>query len=614
MIDLEQRGPEKKNFENRLVLIYIFFVFLFSAIIFQTYSLQVSSFIDYEEASNQNKTREVLVQPLRGIIYDRNGKIIANNIPSYDLVILPGKISDLNGLLDKLKEFLVLTDSELLYINENFKKKAAYNRELTIKKNLTNNEIAAFEVRSFDLDHISIEKRYSRQSNYPEIFSHALGYIGGVNDIELSDILSSQELQPMETEFTYSNGFIKGMTGIENVYDKDLRGLFGKRIYEVDAKGKFLKELGFEKPINGKNLYTNLDIEAQQVAFIEMKKRRGAVVAVEMESGSIVTYLSSPSFSINELSNNISSKEFNALLKDSNKPFFDRASQGRYSPASTIKPAIGLYGIEKNLISWNTTIEDPGYFILPEDQRVYRGWKEGGHGRINLADAIIQSSNTFFFLLAYQSDIYDLKNHLNNFGFGKKVCSDCFNQDIALLPDPEWKMNNLNFGWFKGDTVNMGVGQGYLSATPIQLAYYANVLAQKGLIKNLSFIKENKEPDTDILLQNISDTDWIRMHESMIGVIENPKGTAKRLKSLKTYPIAAKSGTVELVSLDSKEEYKTVRQEEGKRDHAIIIAFGPMPNPKYAVSVVIENGESGGSVAGPVAVNVLNELISNEKT
>jgi len=614
MIDLEQRGPEKKNFENRLVFIYIFFVFLFSAIILQTYSLQVSSFIDYEEASNQNKTREVLVQPLRGIIYDRNGKIIANNIPSYDLVILPGKISDLNGLLDKLREFLVLTDSELLYINENFKKKAAYNRELTIKKNLTNNEIAPFEVSSFDLDHISIEKRYSRQSNYPEIFSHALGYIGGVNDIELANILSSQDLQPMETEFTYSSGFIKGMTGIENIYDKDLRGLFGKRIYEVDAKGKFLKELGFEKPKNGKNLYSSLDVEAQQVAFKEMKKRRGAVVAVEIESGSIVTYLSSPSFSINELSNNISSKEFNALLRDSNKPFFDRASQGRYSPASTIKPAIGLYGIEKNLISWKTTIEDPGYFILPEDQRVYRGWKEGGHGRINLADAIIQSSNTFFFLLAYQSDIYDLKNHLNNFGFGKKVCNDCFNQDIALLPDPEWKMNNLNFGWFKGDTVNMGVGQGYLSATPIQLAYYANIIAQKGLIKNLSFIKDNNEPHTDILLQNISDGDWIRMHESMIGVIENPKGTAKRLKNLKTYLIGAKSGTVELVSLDSKEEYKIVRQEEGKRDHAIIIAFGPMPNPKYAVSVVIENGESGGSVAGPVAVNVLNELINNEKT
>jgi len=614
MIDLEQRGPEKKNFENRLALIYIFFVFLLSAIIFQTYSLQVSSFIDYEEASNQNKTREVLVQPLRGIIYDRNGKIIANNIPSYDLVILPGKISDLNSLLGKLKEFLVLTDSELLYLNENFKKKAAYNRELTIKKNLTNNEIAAFEVRSFDLDHISIEKRYSRQSNYPEIFSHALGYIGGVNDIELANILSSQNLKPIETEFTYSNGFIKGMTGIENIYDKDLRGLFGKRIYEVDAKGKFLKELGFEKPINGKNLYTNLDIEAQQVAFKEMKKRRGAVVAVEIESGSIVTYLSSPSFSINELSNNISSKEFNALLKDSNKPFFDRASKGRYSPASTIKPAIGLYGIENNLISWDTTIEDPGYFILPEDQRVYRGWKKGGHGTINLADAIIQSSNTFFFLLAYQSDIYDLKKHLNNFGFGKKVCNDCFNQDTGLLPDPEWKMNNLNFSWFKGDTVNMGVGQGYLNATPIQLAYYANVIAQKGLIKNLSFIKENNEPHADILLQNISDADWIRMHESMIGVIENPKGTAKRLKNLKTYSIGAKSGTVELVSLDSKEEYKIVRQEEGKRDHAIIIAFGPMPNPKYAVSVVIENGESGGSVAGPVAVNVLNELISNEKT
>jgi penicillin-binding protein 2 len=175
-------------------------------------------------------------------------------------------------------------------------------------------------------------------------------------------------------------------------------------------------------------------------------------------------------------------------------------------------------------------------------------------------------------------------------------------------------MNNLNFGWFKGDTVNIGVGQGYLSATPIQLAYYANVLAQKGFVKNLSFINESEKLVDDILLTNITDTDWNKMHKSMIGVIENPKGTAKRLNNLKLFSIAAKSGTVELVSLDSKEEYKIIREEEGKRDHAIIIAFGPMPNPKYAVSVVIENGESGGSVAGPVAVNILNELIRNEKT
>ena len=224
--------------------------------------------------------------------------------------------------------------------------------------------------------------------------------------------------------------------------------------------------------------------------------------------------------------------------------------------------------------------------------------------------ALIVSSNTYFFSLAYKSDIYKLIDHLANFGFGGNVCADCFNPDKGLLPTPEWKINNLNFGWFKGDTVNLGVGQGYLSVTPLQLAYYTTILANKGSSRDLSFVNDKKEiKNIDIKTDNISDLDWKRLHQSMIGVIESPIGTAKRLQGLKTYTVAAKSGTVELVSTETKEDYKVIRKNEGNRDHAIIIAFGPMPNPKYAVSVVIENGESGGSVAGPVAIAVLNSLI-----
>tara|TARA_B100001741_G_C16476898_1_gene562932 strand:+ start:70 stop:996 length:927 start_codon:yes stop_codon:yes gene_type:complete len=306
----------------------------------------------------------------------------------------------------------------------------------------------------------------------------------------------------------------------------------------------------------------------------------------------------------------MSQKEFSALLNDDDKPFFDRAAQGRYSPASTIKPAIALFGIENKIIDWDFTIDDPGYFILPEDGRIYRGWKKGGHGNINLNNAIIESSNTFFFSLAYKSEIEELIKHLSNFGFGEIVCLDCFLPDSGLLPDPTWKMNTLNFGWFKGDTVNLGVGQGYMSATPIQLAYYASFLANKGELNRFSFVQDNRELIKSIFLNsNINESDWLKLHESMIGVIENPKGTAGRLRALKDYKIAAKSGTVELVSTETKEDYQIIREVEDNRDHAIIIAFGPMPNPKYAVSVVIENGESGGSVAGPVAIEVLNALL-----
>ena len=610
MIDLEERIVEKKSFFNRLVIIYLFFGLIFIFFLERTYSLQISEFSDYEIAALENKTKEVLVQPVRGVIYDRNGAIIVNNVPSYDLIIKPWKILDLNKFIEKISLVIELNPDEIDFVTENFNQKARYNRELILKKDLTRVEIARFEVRSFKFPNAFIDKRYSRKNNYPHLFSHAIGYVGGISNEQLNSILEDQALDQDETIFSYSNGFLIGKTGIENKYDKTLRGLFGKKIYEVDARGKFLKQTNYIEPKNGGSLFTSLDLNSHKVAYDKMNNRRGAVVAIEIESGSIVTYLSTPSFSSNDISNGISSKAFNALLKDPNKPFFDRAAQGRYSPASTIKPAIGLYGLEENLIDWNFSINDPGYFILPEDQRIYRGWRKGGHGNVNLKKAMIVSSNTFFFSLAYQSNIDNLINHLSNFGFGKDICLDCFNPDLGLLPTPDWKINNLNFGWFKGDTVNLGVGQGYLSATPLQLAYYASVIANKGINKKLTLVNNQIVKISENLpLKNIQNSDWEKLHSSMIGVIDDPQGTAKRLKGLKTYTVAAKSGTVELVSTETKEDYKIIRENVGNRDHAIIIAFGPMPEPKYAVSVIIENGESGGSVAGPVAIAVLNSLI-----
>ena len=610
MIDIDERYVEKKSFFNRLLVVYIFFGIAFSFFLHKTYSLQISEYTNYESASIKNKTKEVLVQPVRGVIYDRNGNIIVKNVPTYDLILKPSKVISIENFLNNISEIIDFNESEFDYIKENFAAKASLNRELVIKKDLSMEEIAKFEVRSFRFPSAFIDVRYSRINNYPHLFSHAVGYVSGVNNEEIEEILRNQDLAQIETNFKYSNGFQMGKTGLENTYDDSLRGKFGKKVYQVDARGRLLKEEEYIKPINGEDLFTSLDIGAQKIAYNQMNNRRGAVVAIEIDTGAIVSYVSTPSFSTNAISNGISSKEFNSLIKDINKPFFDRASQGRYSPASTIKPAIGLFGIEKNIIDWNFSMKDPGFFVLPEDQRVYRGWREGGHGNVNLNKAIIVSSNTFFFSLAYKSDINELINHLSNFGFGKNVCIDCFNPDNGLLPTPEWKMNNLNFGWFKGDTVNLGVGQGYLSATPLQLAYYSMILANYGISQNLSFVHENKEKKKHkINIENINDQDWNKLHASMIGVIDSPIGTAKRLQKLKKFKVAAKSGTVELVSTDTKEDYKIIRENEGNRDHAIIIAFGPMPNPKYAVSVVIENGESGGSVAGPVAIAVLNDLL-----
>ena len=610
MIDLNKTVSEKKNFFNRLIIIYTFFGLLFLYFLYKTFSLQVSSYTDYEIAALENKTREILIQPRRGIIFDRNGKILVNNVPSYNLIISPSRIDDLDSLLNQIQSIVSLSDEDIEYVNKNYQSKARLNRELIIKRNLTIEEIARFEIRQHRFPGVLIDERYTRENLYPNLFSHSVGYVGNINDDKLEEILFEQELQPKETIFRYSNGHLVGKTGLESVYDSDLRGSFGKKIYEVDASGKLLRQIEEIQELDGKDIYTSLDLEAQQIAYKQLNNRRGAVVAVDISNGAIVSYLSSPSFSVNKITNGLSNKEFQKLLDDKNKPFFDRAAKGRYSPASTIKPAIGLYGLESNIIDWDYFLNDPGFFILPEDDRTLRGWKKGGHGNINLNSAIIESSNTFFFSLAYKSNINELIEYLSNFGFGKNICVDCFLPDKGLLPSPKWKMNNLNFGWVKGDTVNIGVGQGYISATPIQLAYYAALLANKGTLNEFSFVQDSEVAQKNTLNSiNINNNDWEKIHRSMIGVIESPKGTAKRLRQLREFTIAAKSGTVELVSTETKEDYKIIREVEEKRDHAIIIAFGPMPNPEYAVSVVIENGESGGSVAGPVAIAVLNSLL-----
>jgi penicillin-binding protein 2 len=415
-----------------------------------------------------------------------------------------------------------------------------------------------------------------------------------------------------DVELNYAHGLIKGQSGLEEEYEDHLRGRHGQRIFEMNARGQLIQSLSFTQPKKGLDLYTHLDIGAQKSAAKFLGNRKGAVVAIDLESGGINVLYSSPTYSINELSNGMSENNFQTLINNSDKPFFNRAVQGRYPPASTIKPAIGMYGLSNNIVNWDFEIEDPGFFTLPETGRVFRGWRKGGHGKVNMHKAFLVSSNTYFTSLAYQADIIDLSNYLSSFGFGKKVCKDCFAEDPAFVPSPEWKYSIMNKGWVKGDTVNLGIGQGYLVSTPMQLANYAAILATKGqyIQPSLASVDNQKKSLKIWQDEKISNSDWKKMHEALLGVIESDYGTARSIRNLKEFQVAGKSGTAELVSLDSKEAYQDVRTSELLRDHSIIIAFGPMPNPRYAVSVVIENGESGGAVAGPVAIEVLKSLIN----
>ena len=607
----EERQVEKNNFSVRAALLFGLMVLGLIAVLVQVFALQVSGYSDYQLAALNNKNYAVPVQSLRGEIYDRNGNVLVKNQPTYDLITRPNLIVDIDSFIEKIKPVISLSEKEISRYKKLQKDKAFANKELVLKKDLSAEEISRFQVRSFNFKNAFIAQRFRRVSDYPNIFSHVLGYTSRID----SDFESMPEIPRShwkDVELNYAHGLIKGQSGLEEEYEDHLRGRHGQRIFEMNARGQLIQSLSFTQPKKGLDLYTHLDIGAQKSAAKFLGNRKGAVVAIDLESGGINVLYSSPTYSINELSNGMSENNFQALINNPDKPFFNRAVQGRYPPASTIKPAIGMYGLSNNIVNWDFEIEDPGFFTLPETGRVFRGWRKGGHGKVNMHKAFLVSSNTYFTSLAYQADIIDLSNYLSSFGFGKKVCKDCFAEDPAFVPSPEWKYSIMNKGWVKGDTVNLGIGQGYLVSTPMQLANYAAILATKGqyIQPSLASVDNQKKSLKIWQDEKISNSDWKKMHEALLGVIESDYGTARSIRNLKEFQVAGKSGTAELVSLDSKEAYQDVRTSELLRDHSIIIAFGPMPNPRYAVSVVIENGESGGAVAGPVAIEVLKSLIN----
>ena len=606
----EERQIEKNNFSSRAIILFSLIILGLAAVLIQVFSLQISGYSDYQLAALKNKNYAVPVQSLRGEIFDRNGKALIKNEPTFDLITQPNLILNIESFLKKIQPVIYLSETEKSRYIKLQKEKAFINKELVLKKDLTDEEIARFNVRSFNFQNAFIAKRYRRISDYPNIFSHVLGYTSRTED----DFNSMPEIPRShwkDVELTYAHGLIKGKTGLEEIYDEHLSGQHGQRVYEMNARGQFVQSLSLTKPKKGPDLYTNLDLKAQKSAAKFLGNRKGAVVAIDLDAGGINVLYSSPAYSINKLSNGMSENEFQALINDPDKPFFNRALQGRYPPASTIKPAIGMYALSNNIVNWEFELKDPGFFTLPETGRIFRGWLEGGHGKVNMHKAFLVSSNTYFFSLAYQADITELSNYLSRLGFGQKVCSDCFDEDRAFVPTPEWKYSIMNAGWVKGDTVNLGVGQGYLVATPMQLANYASILATKGQYIEPSVVAlgNQKKSIKTWKDKRFDDTDWSKMHQALLGVIESDYGTARSIRDLKEFQVAGKSGTAELVSLDSKEAYLEVRASELLRDHSIIIAFGPMPNPRYAVSVVIENGESGGAVAGPVAIEVLKSLI-----
>ena len=461
---------------------------------------------------------------------------------------------------------------------------------ITLAKSLNDEQIALFSVSSEKFKGFSVETGLVRSVVNKKSLAHVLGYMGYS---ESNDVNKSSN---------FISGSQIGISGIEKTYHDQLSGKVGTRIEEKDVSGKFVRVLSENNAESGKDLKLSIDLDLQNFLIPFFEGQKGALVALEPKTGFIKALISSPSYDPNIFNSSSSLAEIQSIFSDDEGPLFNRATMGNYPPASTIKPILGLAALDEGIVDWNTIIQDDGEFYVEGDPRPYRGWKEDGHGKVDLEKAIVESSDVYFYSTAYDLTIKRLEPFLNKFGFGAKTNIDA-EESNGLVPNEKWKLGYIGEFWFKGDSINLGIGQGYMLSTPIQISQAIAVIANRGDIIKPRLVEEIDESPTELESLgkiNLKDeTNWEKIEKSMIEVINAPNGTANNIKDTR-YVIAGKTGTAQIKSYEDQ-EYEDIRENPFFRDHALFVGYAPIPDPELLILVIIENGESGSRVAAPIA-------------
>ena len=607
--DLRKDEEELRALKVRSNIISYLFLVLFIVGLFKIFQLTILDRVDYEAESDKNRIITIPIYPSRGLIKLSDGTIVAENIVTHGIYIK-------DKLFDSAKDQIELLFKDVLNEDRNLnelKMESNLGSNIWLAESLTEKELARYEFFKNELASIELETKLVRYLPHQNLFSHAVGHLGKVNPQERL-LLSKEE---------YPNGSFIGKVGIEKRYESFLKGSIGSSVIEVDVYGNKVREISRTNPDRPSDLVLTLDLELQKIARKELAGRRGAVVALEPNTGYVKALVSSPDYNPNLLNGSENGK----LVTESSQeeaPFFNRAISGSYPPASTIKPFIALLGLEEGIIDTSTIIEDKGFFQLKEDGRRYRGWKEEGHGKVNLKKAIVESSDVYFYDLASKLTIDRISIFLKEFGFGNLSGIDLMNESESILPTRSWKLGNIGETWFVGDTVNIGIGQGYITSTPLQLASSISAIANKGLIYQPKLVSKvegsSYQPEVlnDVRIGN--EKNWEIIEESMISVIQSWNGTAHNLFDENGITIAGKTGTAQIKSLTDqeltvREEYEDIRQNIKNRDHALFASYGPIPDPNLVVVVIVENGESGSAVAAPIAKRIIEQYqlkIKNE--
>ena len=578
------------------ILLGLFISLLFIALT-RFFYLQIIEGNDLRELREQNINTFEYIYPKRGRILSSDNVVLAEDRKIFSLAVdLEQKPSE-EALILLTKLFPKRLDLDEL--RNKVSESLRYRKSQIILEKIEQADLAKILVRSREIRGFSIIEGYEREYNsHPSIF-HVLGHMGYINEPDIS------YFTPKIENFNPKLWQKVGKSGIERVYEEKLQGNHGKRFFQRNARGDRRVTTNLAPFQEGDELEISINFSAQKLAFELMQERKGSVVVIDLEDFSIPVAISTPSISANDLKD-ISTAQYQDLLNDPSRPLFNRAFMGLYPPASTIKPLLTVLALSNKYTDWDETILDDGFFTFEEEQRVFNAWREGGHGITDLKKALVESSNPFFMNLSIRYEKEEFVNFLRSSSFGSKLCEDCYPHQFSPLIDDSWKFKNFGKELFKGDFINLGVGQGYMLTTPLHLSLIAGILAKKGTYQLPHIVKKN---ETILKLnKDLSEEDWSKVHNALVDVIYSPNGTGYRINAGKLN-LAGKSGTAQVVDISSREEYDEVRKNPLLRDHAVFIGFAPYDNPRYSIAVIVENGESGGRTAGPIAKKVIEELL-----
>ncbi|MET0100573.1 MAG: penicillin-binding protein 2 [Sedimenticola sp.] len=609
-IALKDYLRESRLFQHRAITAAVGVILLLAFLLLRLVDLQIFSHSHFTTLSRDNRVKVQPIPPTRGLIYDRNGIILAQNLPAHSLEITPEQVEDIDQTIEALSRLITISENDLKRFQRLRKQRRRFD-SIPIRVRLEEEEVARFAINRHNFPGVDIEAKLLR--DYPMGYetAHVLGYVGRINE---------QELQEIDTS-NYSGTSHIGKTGVEKTYEADLHGIVGLRKVEVNALGRVIRTLESNPPMPGMDLHLSLDAGLQQVAMEAFGEENGSAVVIDPQTGNILALASNPGFDPNLFVEGISPTDYKALQTSDRKPLFNRALRGQYPPGSTVKPFIGLAGLETGTVNFSQKKYCPGYYQLPNHSHKYRDWKKTGHGPVNLGDSIIQSCDVYFYDLANQLGVDRMHSFLGQFGFGEKTGIDITGELGGLLPSREWKKRARRTSWYPGETLIMGIGQGYFLTTPLQLASATATLATQGLkikprivtaIKNSSMETPLQLPPAPTeRLPHQSDRHWDEIIHSMINVVEGLRGTAKRIRTDK-YRIAGKTGTAQVFTVKQEEEYEEEGLAKKMRDHALFVAFAPVDEPRIAVAVIVENGGHGGSVAAPIARRIMDKYLTGE--